>query len=205
MILGLTGSYGSGKSTVAEMMKTLGAVIIDADDIAREVVQPGQPALQEIEKAFGNQILQPDGHLDRPALARLVFHSPEKRRLLESIIHPRIRERELALLHHYRHHPLVVLNVPLLFENRMESLCDFTCVVTVNQNERHKRLRHRDGVTHQQIRQRLQAQMPQKEKAKRADFIINNSHSLDDTRRQVETIIDSILKKRGRISHGSPE
>lgn len=205
MILGLTGSYGSGKSTVAEMMRSLGAAVIDADQIAHDVVQPGQPALDDIRRAFGPEVILPDGTLDRPALSRLVFRSPEKRRLLESIIHPRVRERELALLHLHRDHPLVVLNVPLLFENQMESLCDLTCVVTVDETERERRLQRRDHATREHIQQRLQAQMPQDEKARRADLVIDNSGTPDATRRQVESILERLLPKRGTIRHGSSD
>lgn len=202
MILGLTGSYGSGKSTVAEVMRSLGAAIIDADQIAHDVVEPGQPALEDIRTAFGSGVFLPDGRLDRPSLSRIVFSSPEKRRVLESIIHPRVRERELALLEHLRHHPLVVLNVPLLFENQLETHCDQTCVVIVSEEERERRLKGRDNATPDQVRRRLQAQMPQDEKIRRADFVIDNSGSPAETRKQVETIVKRIIDKRGITPNG---
>ncbi len=195
MILGLTGSYGSGKSTVAAMFESLGAVVIDADALAREVVLPGRPAYEEIRREFGPAVLQPDGQLDRKALAQRVFSSDTDRRRLEAIIHPRVRERELALIQQHKHHPLVVLNVPLLFENRLDSLCDATCVVTVSEPEREKRLRIRDNASPEDIQRRLESQLPQHEKIRRADYIIDNSGPLPNTRGQVETLLKTILKK----------
>ncbi len=195
MILGLTGTYGSGKSTVAAMLREHGAFVIDADAIAREVVEPGQRANRELREAFGGAIFQPDGHLDRPALARIVFSSPEARQRVERIIHPRVRERELSLLEANRHLPLVVLDVPLLFENQLETHCDATCVVTVTEEVREERLRARDGATPEQIARRLAAQLPQDEKVRRADHVIDNSGFLEHTRRQVEDLLRLLLPK----------
>lgn len=198
MILGLTGSYGSGKSTVADMMQTLGAKTIDADRIAREVVEPGQPAALEIRREFGDGVFGADGRLDRARLAAEVFSSAEKRHRLEAIIHPRVRERELALLAHYRAQRLVVLNVPLLFENGLDRYCDATCVVRIGEEQRLARLRERDGASPEQIRARLTAQWPQEDKIRRADYVIDNSGDLDSTRRQVEQLVRHIFHSKGQ-------
>ncbi len=195
MILGLTGTYGSGKSTVARFLREKGAFVIDADAIAREVVEPGRPAWNDIRREFGESVLGPDGRLDRAVLARIVFQSPERRRLLESIIHPRVRERELALLESHRDHPLVVLDVPLLFENQLEAHCDATCVVTIGETERLRRLAERDNASPEDVRRRLAAQMPQDEKIRRADYVIDNSGALADTFRQLEEMLKAIHSK----------
>jgi dephospho-CoA kinase len=197
MILGLTGSYGSGKSTVAEMMQTLGAKSIDADRIAREMVEPGQPAALEIRREFGDGVFGADGRLDRARLAAEVFSSAEKRRRLEAIIHPRVRDRELALLEQYKGERFVVLNVPLLFENGLERYCDATCVVCIGEEERQARLMERDVASPEQIRARLAAQWPQEDKIRRADYVINNSGDRDSTRRQVEQLVRHILHSKG--------
>jgi len=131
MIIGLTGSYGSGKSVVTEMFRQCGARIIDADEIAREVVQPGTPAFGEIIKEFGSSVIKSNEQLDRKALSDIIFNNPEKRQRLNEITHPRIRVRELALLDKWKDEPLVVLSVPLLLENNLDQYVDKVVVVTV--------------------------------------------------------------------------
>jgi dephospho-CoA kinase len=187
-VLGLTGSFGSGKSVVARMFAALGGVIVDADEIAKEVVKSGSPAFQEIVQAFGHEVVSKDGELDRKKLATLVFQDASKRERLNKIVHPRVRKRELELLSRYEHHPLVVLSVALLFENKMEHLVDKIVVVVVNEAERMRRLTEKKGLTPEEIQRRLQAQMPQEEKRKRADFVIDNSGSLDETQAQVKEL-----------------
>jgi dephospho-CoA kinase len=194
-VLGLTGSFGSGKSVVASMFAALGAVIIDADDIAKEVVRPETPAFQEIIEVFGSEVVGNNGALDRKRLAALVFQDAAKREALNRIVHPRVRKRELELLSHYKNHPLVILSVPLLFENRMEHLVDRTVVVVVNEAERVRRLIEQQGLTPEEIQCRLHAQMPQEEKRKRADFVIDNSGSLDETRAQVEQLAAKFMER----------
>ena len=188
-VIGLTGSFGSGKTTVAEMFRRAGAKIIDADAIARKVVEPGSPALKEIVQLVGDEILRPDGSLDRAALAEKIFRDETLRRKVNAIVHPRVREIELELLERWRDEPLVVLCVPLLLENRMENLVDHVVVVTVDEPRRFERLRRRDRLTDEQIAARLAAQMPEEEKVARADFVIDNSGSLEATERQVREIL----------------
>ncbi|MDX2177547.1 MAG: dephospho-CoA kinase [Candidatus Sumerlaeia bacterium] len=188
MILGLTGSLGSGKSTVSSMMVELGVPVVCADAIAREATQPGAPAYREIVSHFGPEMLSPDGSLDRRLLAARVFANPQDLRRLEEIVHPRVRARELELLAQLRNEPLILLDVPLLYESGAESLCDRVAVVTVDEPTRFERLRRDRGMTDEEIRRRLSAQLSQEEKAKRADHLIDNSGSLQRTRAQVETL-----------------
>ncbi|MCB2154520.1 dephospho-CoA kinase, long form [bacterium] len=188
MILGLTGSIGSGKTSVATILQQCGAVIIRADVIAREVVAPGTPALQEISRRFGPEVVTKDGSLDRQRMADIVFRDPTRRKELEEIIHPRVREREEELIRRYGDQPMVVLEIPLLYETGAEEMCDAVAVVTVNERERVRRLVEDRGMSEEEVRRRLQAQLPQEEKARRADHVIDNSGSPEATRRQVEEL-----------------
>ena len=170
--------------------------MIDADAIAHQVQAPGGPAYGEIVKAFGSAILQDDGSIDRARLALLVFGDQSKRKLLNSIVHPRVRAEELRLLEEWRHEPLVVLMVPLLLENRMQSLVDHVVVVTVDEENRRERLWKRSQMTPEEIGRRLAAQMPDAEKIRQADYVIDNSGPLDSTREQVARIVEQVLKAR---------
>lgn len=188
-VIGLTGSFGSGKTTIAGMFRRAGAKVIDADAIARQVVECGSPALKEIIALVGEQILKPDGQLDRAALGERIFSDEAIRQRVNTIIHPRVREIELQQLEQWRDEPLVVLSVPLLLENRMEHLVDYVVVVTADEHTRSQRLKLRDALRDEQIAARLRAQMPQHEKVARADFVINNSGSLEETERQVRDLL----------------
>ncbi len=204
MILGLTGSIGSGKSFVSDCLRDLGATVISADDIARELTQPGTPALEEIVETFGREILAPDGSLNRSALARRVFSDPRSLARLEAIVHPRVRVREEELLRENHHQPLVVLEIPLLYETGAEELCDAVLCVTVDDDTRRARLVQNRKMTDEQIRQRLSHQMPESEKARRADHVVDNSGSPEDTRRLVKKMYDQLATGR-RTSHTSGE
>lgn len=188
-IIGLTGSFGSGKTTTAEMLRRAGARVIDADVIARQVVAPGSPALKEIVDLMGREVLRADGHLDRAAVAERVFGDEALRKRLNEIIHPRVREVELRQLEEWRDEPLVVLSVPLLLENGMERLVDAVVVVTVDEESREKRIGRRNGLTKRQIQARLAAQMSQEEKVARADHVIDNSGSLVSLAGQVRELL----------------
>ncbi|ADU50549.1 dephospho-CoA kinase [Thermaerobacter marianensis DSM 12885] len=190
VLIGLTGGIGSGKSAVARMLVELGAAVVDADAIAREVVEPGQPALTRLVEAFGEDILTPSGELDRRALGRRVFRDEQARQVLERIVHPAIRrrtwERIGALLAQGRH-PAVVWDVPLLFEVGAEGLVDQVWVVTAPRHVRLERLRRRDpDLSVEELERRMAAQMPLEEKAARAHVVIDNSGDLETTRRQVQ-------------------
>ncbi|MBX7247389.1 MAG: dephospho-CoA kinase [Candidatus Sumerlaeaceae bacterium] len=197
MILGLTGSIGSGKTTVARMLQEWGgAVVIDADAIAYELQAPGGSAYNEILKAFGPDIVDGEGKIDRATLGAMVFSDPEKRKLLNSIVHPLVRTEELRLLDKYRSEPLVVFMVPLLYENGLESLVDRVLVVTVGDDARRQRLWERSQMPPEEISRRLAAQMPQEEKARRADFVINNGGTRDETEAQVKSLLASLRKSQ---------
>lgn len=184
---------GGGKSTVAQMLQELGgAVVIDADAITRQLQMPGGTAYADIVRAFGPEIVAPDGTIDRARLGSLVFGDGDKLKLLNSIVHPKVRAEELRLLGENQGKPLVVLMVPLLFENKMQGLADKTLVVTVDEQTRRRRLRERDGMSDEKIARRLAAQMPDAEKAKLADYVVDNSGTLSETREQVLKVLQDI-------------
>lgn len=188
-VLGLTGGIGSGKSMVASMFTQLGADVIDADRLAREVVEPGQPALKEIATAFGKDILLPDGRLDRGKLGRMIFADPVARGKLNAITHPRIRERMDAEIAARRSRPgVLVVDIPLLYENDRTRAVETVIVVWVDAKTQLRRLQERDGLSVEEARQRIAAQMPLDEKRARADVVIDNSGSREKTRRQVEAV-----------------
>jgi dephospho-CoA kinase len=191
-VLGLTGTFGSGKSTVASMFKSFGAIVIDADEIAKEVVAPRSDALREIVEIFGNDVLLRNGSLDRKKLGSIAFRDGEKLALLNQIIHPRVRTRELELLERYKDNPLVVLEVPLLLENRMESLADTIAVVTISDEKRLERLQKREEISPELVQRVLSKQWDQDRKVEKADFVINNNGSVEETERQVREIVHRI-------------
>lgn len=190
MILGLTGSLGSGKSTVAEMLQQLGnGIVIDADELTHRLQEPGAEAHRQILCTFGPGVLLPDGRLDRKKLAAMVFGNEAKRQLLNSIVHPLVRREELRLLEEHKDEPLVILMVPLLFETGMDELADQVAVVTVSESERVKRLEKRSSMDSDEVARRLSAQMDQREKVARADFVIDNSGTLEETLEQVKGLL----------------
>lgn len=168
------------------------AKIIDADAIARDVQSPGGAAYEEIVEAFGREILNDDGTIDRAKLAAIVFGDRTKLERLNAIVHPKVRARELALLQEYRNEPLVVLMVPLLLENKLQDWVDSVVVVVADEEVRRERLRRRSGWTDSEITRRSEAQMPDREKVRLADYVIDNSGTLDETRRQVKRMLASM-------------
>lgn len=188
-VLGLTGGIGSGKSAVGLMFAQLGADLVEADQIARDVVVPGQPALDEIVRAFGADILLPDGRLNRSKLASIIFADPAARKRLNAITHPRIRERMAAEVAARTALPgVLILDIPLLYENERTTTVESVIVVWVDPETQLRRLIERDGLTADDARRRIAAQMPLDEKRARADHVIDNTGSREQTRRQVETI-----------------
>ena len=174
---------------VATMFGQLGADLIDADQLAREVVEPGQPALEEIATTFGHSILLPDGRLDRAKLAGIIFADPEARAKLNAITHPRIRERmDAEVAAHGSGAGVLIVDIPLLYENERARTVEKVIVVWVDPETQLRRLQERDGFTVEQARQRIAAQMPLDEKRARADLVVDNSGSRENTRRQVEAI-----------------
>ena len=188
-IIGLTGGIGSGKSTVGEMLRELGAAVVDADAGARAVVEPGQPALDEIREAFGAKMLRPDGGLDRDRMAALVFADDDARARLNAITHPRVRawmaERVRAAADAGAE--VVVLDVPLMYESGLQAGVESVIVVWAPPETQVARAVER-GMGEEDARARVAAQIPIDEKRERADHVIENSGAIDDTRRQVERL-----------------
>ncbi|MBZ4687240.1 MAG: dephospho-CoA kinase [Clostridiales bacterium] len=191
LVIGLTGGIASGKTTVATILQELGAAVLDADEVAKKIVQKGKPAYKEIIKTFGRKVLTSDGDLNRKLLGKIVFNDEEKRKKLESIIHPRVKEyflEEIQRIKEKDPQKIIVLDVPLLLESGMETLVDEVWVVAVSEELQIKRIELRDRIGRQEALKRIKAQMPLKEKLKYADRIINAEGTLEDTKRQVVSL-----------------
>jgi len=190
--IGLTGGIASGKTFVADMIAELGVPIIDTDEIARQVVARGQPALAEIVAEFGTGILTQNGELDRNSLRRTVFEDESRRRRLEAIVHPRIRELTLqaskAAIGPYQ-----VLVVPLLVETGFQQLVDRILVVDCPESTQRERLLARDNETPEQVKRMMDAQLSRARRLEAADDVIDNSGTPDATRRQVEALHQKYL------------
>jgi dephospho-CoA kinase len=188
-VIGLTGGIASGKSTVSERLRDLGVSVIDADAVAREVVEPGQPALAEIAVRFPG-VMDPDGRLDRAALAERVFGNEAERRALNAILHPRIQEavvektRALAAMGAR----LVVYEAPLIVENRIHERLDGLILVAIPRELQLARLMSRSALSREQAEARLASQLPLEDKRKHATWIIDNSGTLAETYAQVDRL-----------------
>jgi dephospho-CoA kinase len=192
-ICGLTGGVGMGKSTAAELLRQRGAQVVDTDELARQLVQPGQPALAEIKKEFGDEIISHTGELNRAGLACIVFADAAARKKLEEILHPKIRERWLAQIEIWRKEncKLAVVVIPLLFETQAESQFDKIICVACSAANQKKRLSERVW-TSEQINQRIAAQMPVDQKIARADFVVWTDGDLDSHRQQLDRILSKL-------------
>jgi dephospho-CoA kinase len=191
ILLGVTGGIASGKSTVARMLEELGAPIIDFDLLSRIVVEPEKPAWQEIVSYFGEQVLLPDKTLDRKKLSEIVFRDPEKRKKLEGFTHPRIHQEFVRRVQEYTaRDPEVIIQavVPLLIEAGLQYLFHKLLLVYIPQEDQVQRLMDRDKVSREMAQSILAAQLPIDEKRAYADFIIDNSGSLEVTRIQVKEV-----------------
>ncbi|WP_276354272.1 dephospho-CoA kinase [Cohnella caldifontis] len=189
MNIGLTGGIAAGKSTVADLLVRKGALLVDLDRIAREIVEPGQPALERIAERFGQAVLQADGTLDRKKLGAMVFADPDKRKALEQITHPAIRAVMKERMEANRlaaPDRLTVVDVPLLYESGLASYFEKVLVVYVPRRTQLERLIARDKLSPEEAEIRLNAQMDIEEKKKRADYVIDNGGSLEETERQVD-------------------
>ncbi|KAJ1926174.1 Dephospho-CoA kinase [Tieghemiomyces parasiticus] len=190
-VIGLTGGIATGKSTVTATFREAGIPIVDADLIARQVVEPGQPAHRAIAQHFGPDVFLPNGTLDRPRLGQIIFADETQRRVLNGITHPAVRRRMLReVLCHYLHgSPLVVLDVPLLFESQLDRFVSATVVVYCDEATQLARLMGRDGFDETTARQRMAAQMDMEAKCARADIVIDNTGDRAATRVQVLRLI----------------
>jgi dephospho-CoA kinase len=191
-VLGLTGGVGMGKSTSAQMLRERGVAVVDTDVLARQVVEPGQPALAEVVEAFGAQIIGPDGQLRREDLARRVFADAAARARLEKILHPRIRALWRAQVETWRveGRPLAVVVIPLLFETQAEAELDATICVACTAATQQARLRAR-GWSAEEIEQRIRAQWPVEQKMARADYVIWTEGGLEQHAAQIERILQT--------------
>lgn len=189
MNIGLTGGIACGKSTVSAMLVDRGALLVDADQIARDVVEPGSPVLEQVAAHFGQAVLQEDGSLHRKKLGEIIFGDTEARKQLEGILHPPIRKMIRDQMEAYeRQFPdkLVVVDIPLLFESNLSYLFEQVMVVYVPRHIQLERLMARDGLTESAANSRIEAQMSIEEKRKLADIVIDNSGTWEDTYAEVE-------------------
>jgi dephospho-CoA kinase len=196
LLVGLTGGIATGKSTVDAVLRELGAVIIDADVLAREVVEPGQPALAEIAAEFGPGALGPDGRLDRKALGAIVFADPERRRTLEAMTHPRIRERfqgRIDELTAENFRGLVFFDAPVMIESGNYRNMDRMVVVVTDEATQVARLMARDGIAREEALRKMGSQMPLAEKAKLADYVIDNSGVSTATEAATRRVYQALL------------
>lgn len=192
LIIGLTGSIASGKSTVSAMFTELGITVIDADIEARLAVEPGEKAYNDIVSHFGTEVLEEDGTINRPALGSIIFNHEEKRLLLNSIVHPAVRER-MAMKRQQAeaaNEKAVVLDIPLLFESKLTGLVEKIIVVYVDERTQLERLMSRNGFSEDEALSRIKSQMPLKEKVNLADEVIDNTGTIEQSRQQLKKILN---------------
>ncbi|GLZ10693.1 dephospho-CoA kinase [Actinomadura sp. NBRC 104425] len=193
--VGLTGGIGSGKSEVSARLAAHGAMVIDADRIAREVVEPGTPGLAAVVKEFGEQVLRPDGALDRERLGSIVFSDPDRLAALNAIVHPLVGERVAELMEAAPEGAVVVYDVPLLAENGLAGMYDVVVVVDAPVETQVRRLVEHRGMTEEDARARIAAQATREQRLALAHRVIDNSGSLDELRAQVDTLWDELTRR----------
>lgn len=193
-VVGLTGGIASGKSTVSRLLRERGAFVIDADTLAREVVEPGTRAYGELRSAFGDGVFSPEGPLDREKLAKLIFSDPSARRRLELIVHPNVQARGAALLAK-QHAPIVVYDAALLVDTGAHRHVHWLLIVTCPEDERIERLRQRDGMSPEKARARIGAQLGDEDRASEADAVIDNAGSLETLREKVSSIWRALVAR----------
>lgn len=199
MILGLTGGIATGKSTVTGMLRERGIPVIDADQIARDVVEPGKPAYEAIVAHFGREILLSDGQIDRKKLGEIVFSDETERQKLNAIVHPEVRRvmREEAETAEKNGASIVFMDIPLLFESKLQHMVDKVVVVYAPAHMQLARMMERDELQEEQAQKRLRAQFPIDQKKADADFLIDNSGSREEAERQVEEMLSAIRSEIG--------
>lgn len=197
MRVGLTGGVASGKSTVSEILRELGAVVVDADVLAREVVMAGTPGLREVVAEFGPEVLTADGELDRAAVARVVFADDDARRRLEAIIHPLVRAAAAEVAAAAAPGALVVHDVPLLVETGQAGAYDAVVVVDVPPDVQVERMMRERGMTREDAEARIRAQAGRDKRLAVATHVIDNTGTLDDLRRRVREVYDELVSRSG--------
>ena len=206
LLIGLTGGIASGKSVVAKRLREHGAVHVDADVLAREVVEPGTPGLAAIEREFGTEVIAADGSLDRPALGAIVFSDPEKRLALNAITHPAVWNRAKELFATAGDDDIVVYDVPLLVEASGERPMTFDVVVVVNASTatRLDRMVSLRGMSREEALHRLNSQATDTERLAIADVVIDANGTLEETLAQVDTLWAKLRARLGGVSEGEP-
>ena len=197
LIVGLTGGIASGKTTVSKILKEQGAYLIEADQIARELVQPQTPVWKELVRRFGKEVLTEDGSIHRKRLAGRIFSDPEQRRLLNRILHPRIYEemrRRTEEIGKRDPDAIVVIDVPLLVETKGYGEMDRVIVVTATETQQVERLREREGMPPEESKKILSSQVSGEDRLKVADFVIQNEGSLEETRRRTREVFQELRK-----------
>ncbi|WP_077065078.1 dephospho-CoA kinase [Gracilibacillus massiliensis] len=192
MIIGLTGNIATGKSTISNMIQEKYSIpVIDADKVAREVVEPGEKALQTIAETFGEGILLEDGTLNRKHLGEIIFQDKTKREKLNAIVHPavRVRMEQKKKMFLQQGHNFIVLDIPLLFENDLTYLVDKTIVVYTTEDIQLKRLMERNQFTEKEAQNRMNAQMDIDNKRAKADAVIDNSGTIESSAEQLDTLL----------------
>jgi dephospho-CoA kinase len=193
-VIGLTGGIASGKSTVARMLEELGAKVVDADQVAREVVKPGEPAFDDIVATFGREVLDENGTIDRKKLGAMVFADVNKRHALNAITHPRIAAATQAKVQELgaAGETLAIYEAALLVENKAHLAMDGLIVAACTPEKQLERLRARDGFEEEDAQKRVAAQLPLDEKTQVADYVVDTNGTIDDTKRQVDEVWASI-------------
>ena len=195
--IGLTGGIASGKSTVGSILRQMGVTVIDTDLIAHEITAPGSGAVKEMSRRYGQEILNEDGSLRRDAVGKIVFSDPVEKKWLETLLHPLIQAQaeKQAQTSFDAGQQVVVMDVPLLFESGWNERVDEIWTVYTPQSTQKLRLQRRDGYTESEIADRIASQWSIDEKAKHADVVINNTGSLENTRRQVESAWNALVNR----------
>ncbi len=198
LVVGLTGNIASGKSTVSRLLTARGVPLIDADVLAREAVAPGSPALAAIIARWGARMLNADGTLDRPALRSVVFHDAAERAALDAIVHPAIGEGRNARLAELEANgaPIVVCDIPLLFETGLDAECDVIVLVDAPEAVRLARLRHDRGLAEDEAREMIASQMPAEQKRPFADYVIENAGTEAELAARVDEVWGAISESR---------
>jgi dephospho-CoA kinase len=193
-LIGLTGGIASGKSTAAAILRRLGAAVVNADELSREAVRPGNQAWQEIVHAFGPSVLLEDQALDRKKLRRMVFDNPGARQRLESIIHPKVRalaEKRICELE-AAGNAIIVYEVPLLFEGQLQLWLRPVILVACDATTQKQRLRERDHLSDEEAQRHLDAQMSLDEKRRLADYVVENNGTVDELEQQIKAVLKKI-------------
>ncbi|MEV0389980.1 dephospho-CoA kinase [Nonomuraea sp. NPDC050643] len=196
--IGLTGGIGSGKSEVSRRLSARGAVVIDADKIAREVVEPGTPGLARVAAVFGEEVLRPDGSLDREKLGSIVFADSDRLAALNAIVHPLVGERVAELQRRAADDTVLVYDVPLLVENNLAPMYDVVIVVDAADDVRIKRLADHRGMPESDARARIAAQAGRERRLAAADIVIPNEGSMEDLDARVAEVWDDLLRRAAR-------